>query len=89
MSTYIVTFQVDDSVQKNKLKEKLREYSNYCPIHDNCWAIITDQTPAQIRDNLSELLNTSDRIFVIRSGTYAAWQNVYGEKNNKWLKEYL
>lgn len=89
MSTYIVAFQVNNSAQKEKLKEKLKEYNSYCPINDNCWAIITDETPVQIRDGLSELVDASDRIFVIRSGTYSAWQNAYGEENTKWLKEYL
>lgn len=89
MSTYIVTFEVDDVDRKDRLKSRLKTYEYYCPINDNCWAIITDQTPAQIRDYLGEPLDGFDRIFVIRSGTYAAWRNVYGEKNSEWLKENL
>ena len=89
MTTYIVTFEVDDDFRKNQLKEKLKQYSGYCPIHDNCWAIVSDQTPAQIRDYLSQDFSSSDRIFVIRSGTYAAWINSYGQKNSEWLKERL
>ena len=65
------------------------EYGTYCPINDNCWAIVSDCTPVQVRDKLDQSLSDSDRIFVIRSGTAAAWRNVFGEKNTKWLKEYL
>ena len=89
MSTYIVAFQVDDSDRKDKLKEKLREYRNCCPINDNCWAIISEDKPVEIRDHLLEFIGKDDRIFVIRSGTYSAWSNAYGKKNNEWLKEYL
>ena len=89
MTTYIVTFEVSDASKKNDLKEKLKQYNGYCPIHDNCWAIGSEQTPAQIRDSLGETLSESDRIFVIRSGTYAAWRNTYGPKNSEWLKERL
>ena len=89
MTTYIVTFEVNDDFRKGQLKEKLKQYGGYCPIHDNCWAIISDQTPAQIRDSLIEDLSSSDRIFVIRSGIHAAWINSYGQKNSEWLKERL
>ncbi len=89
MTTYIVTFEVSDASRKGNLKEKLKQHNGYCPIHDNCWAIISDQTPAQIRDFLTEDLSSLDRIFIIRSGTYAAWINAYGPKNSEWLKERL
>ncbi len=90
MTTYIVTFEVNDASRRNELKNKIKlQYSSYCPVHDNCWAIQTDQTPAQISDSLGEALIPSDRIFVIRTGTHAAWRNSYGEENTKWLKERL
>ena len=89
MTTYIVTFEVNDISKQSALEEKLKEYKGYCPIHDNCWAIVTDQTPVQIRDFLSSALSESDRIFVIRSGTYAAWRNSYGTKYDEWLKDKL
>ena len=89
MTTYIVTFEVNDDFKKNQLKEKLKQYSGYCPIHDNCWAIVSDQTPTQILDFLGQAVSESDRIFVIRSGIHSAWQNAYGPKNSEWLKERL
>ena len=89
MTTYIIAFEVPDIDRKNALKEKLKQYNGYCPIHDNCWAVLSDQPPAQIRDFLDEALSESDRIFVIRSGIHSAWKNPYGEKNTEWLKERL
>ncbi len=89
MTTYIVTFEVADDLKKSALKEKLKTYGTFCPIHDNCWAIVSDQTPVQIRDSLGSTVSESDRIFVIRSGTYSAWINSYGTKHDEWLKERL
>lgn len=89
MTTYIVTFEVNDDFKKNQIKEKLKQYSGYCPIHDNCWAVISDQSTVQIRDFLSKDLPASERIFVIRSGIEAAWTNPYSTKNSEWLKERL
>ncbi|MCY3741259.1 MAG: hypothetical protein OXH00_09590 [Candidatus Poribacteria bacterium] len=89
MTTYIVTFEVNDNFKKDQLKEKLKQYSGYCPIHDNCWAVISDQSASQIRDFLSKDLPASERIFVIRSGIEAAWTNPYSTNNSEWLKERL
>ena len=89
MTTYIVTFEVNDDFKKGQIKEKLKQYSGYCPIHDNCWAVISDQSTVQIRDFLNKDLSASDRIFVIRSGIEAAWTNPYSTKNSEWLKERL
>lgn len=87
--TYIVTFEVNDPSRKEQLKEQLKKYGAYCPIHDNCWAIVTDQTAVQVREFVGAVLNADDRIFVIRSGAEAAWRNTYGDKNSEWLKEHL
>ena len=89
MSTYIVAFEVKSSKHKNKLENKLKEYESYCPINDTCWAIVSENTPVQIRDNLKKSLESLDRIFVIRSGTSSAWRNSYGDKHSEWLKENL
>ncbi len=89
MTTYIVTFEVNDLTRRKKVKEKLREFGNYCPIHKNAWAIRTDKKAAEIRDFLTPTMVSGDRIFVIRTGTEAAWRNAYGTEHSEWLKEYL
>ena len=86
MTCYIATFEVANVQDKNALIERLKSYGTYCPINDNCWAIVTEQTAAQVRDNLMAVIKTTDKIFVIKSGVEAAWRNVYGEKNSDWLK---
>ncbi len=89
MSTYIVTFSVDDKDRKEKLRERLKSYGTYCPINANCWAIVSENTPVQIRGNLDAVLDSKDRIFVIRSGTVSAWRNAYSDDNSKWLIQIL
>ena len=89
MTTYIVTFEVNDPARRLKVKEKLKEFNYYCPIHENAWAIITEKKSAEIRDIISSLTIPEDRIFVIRTGTEAAWRNIYGEENSEWLKKNL
>ena len=89
MTCYIVAFEVTDQKRKDQLKVKLKEYGTYCPINENCWAIVTSEKATQIRDKLIEIALPSDKVFVVKSGVEAAWRNVYGEKNTNWLKEHL
>lgn len=89
MTCFIVAFEVADATNMAKLKEKIKAYGTYCPINNNCWAIVANQTAAQVRDNLMMAIPATDKIFVIKSGVEAAWRNVYSQKNTDWLKEKL
>lgn len=89
MTTYIVTFEVKDVARRNIVKEKLKEFGNYCPIHDNGWAIRTEKKASEVRDIITSVMTKEDRIFVIRTGTEAAWRNAYGTEHSEWLKKYL
>jgi len=89
MTCYVVTFQTNSEDSRSKVREVLKGYGSYCPIHDYCWAIMTAEKAAQVRDKVKDVLTSGERVFVVRSGTEAAWLNSYGEKNNAWLKENL
>lgn len=67
----------------------MKTLGGYCPINTNCWAIISDKTPVEVHNSLKAALQPSDRLFVIRSGTAAAWSNAFGEVNSEWLKKHL
>ncbi len=89
MTTYIVTFQILNPVRRKKIKEHLKTYSSYCPIHQNAWAILTDKKSTDIRNSIIKLVDEADRIFIIRSGTESAWYNIYGKLNTEWLQKNL
>jgi len=89
MTTYIVTFEVNDLTRRNLVKAKLKEFGNYCPIHDNAWAIRTEKKAKEVRDFITPVMTNADRIFVIRTGTEAAWRNAYGTQHSEWLKKHL
>lgn len=89
MATYIVTFEVNDSSRRKRVEEKLKEFGVYCPIHEYAWAIKTDKKATEVRDAILSVMNDADRIFVVRSGTVAAWRNIYGNEHSEWLKKHL
>ena len=86
---YIVTFQTNSEASRLKVCERLKTFSAYCPIHNYCWAVSSDKKAAEIVDDVRVALEANERLFVIRSGTEAAWLNTYGEKNSEWLKNNL
>ena len=89
MKCYIVAFETESEKSLKEIESSLRAYGIFCPINSSCWAIKTDESATQIREKLLKSLDKDGRIFVIRSGTEAAWFNSYGGKHNKWLKEHL
>ena len=89
MACYIITFEVADDAPRVALRAALESYGGYCPIHANAWAIMTQSTANQIRDKLKLLIGQEDCLFVVRSGTEAAWSSSYGPKHREWLKKNL
>ena len=89
MTCYIVAFQTNSEVSRKKVEEVLKTYGYYCPIHEYCWAIVTDSKATDVRGKVQDVLASGERVFVVRSGTEASWFNSYGEKHDKWLKENL
>lgn len=89
MKCYIVIFETKSEESRKQIKDSLVSYKTYCPINNSCWAIKTNETAVQIRDKLMGLLDKNGRIFVIRSGTGAAWFNSFSKDHDKWLKDNL
>ena len=89
MKCYIVTADAPQATRL-RIRDYLRDKnSHFCAIHKHCWAIVTEKTAKQIRDELTPFLSEDDRLFVVRSGTEAAWRHPYSPKHSAWLKKYL
>ena len=89
MACYIVIFELHDQSQKPTFIEGLKSFTGYCPLTPHSWAITTNKTAKEVRDQLAACMGPTDQLFVFRSGTEGAWRNSYGIKNNDWLKKNL
>lgn len=88
MSTYIVSYDLIKPGQNyNKLYDAIKSYGTWGRINESVWAVVTDKTAVQVREHLSQYIDSNDRIFVIKSGVEAAWRNSICK--NEWLKEHL
>lgn len=89
MAAYIISFEISDHTKIESFKTVLQSFGFYCPLNKTAWVIISDKTAKDIRDQLGNYIDSNDKLFVIRSGTEAAWKNSYGAQYDDWLKKYL
>jgi len=87
MFCYIISYDIGDPGEYDGLYKAIKSYGTWAKITESTWAVVSDKTATEVRDHLSGYTNLGDRIFVIRSGTVAAWRNVICK--NEWLKKNL
>lgn len=88
-STLIITYDMRDGGADEylALHEAIKGYGTWAHISESTWAIVTVDKPSEVRDHIKSLLTPGSRLFVLRSGTVAAWSNVICSAD--WLKKYL
>ena len=89
MSCYIISYDLNDGDDGDyeTLISAIKRYKTWAHITESTWAVVSDENHKAIRDHLSSLMPEGSRLFVIKSGTAAAWRNVMCR--NQWLKDYL
>jgi hypothetical protein len=86
--SYIVTFKLGVGGNLEGLIGLIKSYGTWGKINDNTYVVrsLNDKAPI-IRDRLLAYLGSGGRLFVLRSGYEAAWQNI--PATNDWLKKNL
>lgn len=87
MACYIVSYDLVNQRDYGELIAAIKGYGTWAHIHESLWAVVSEKTATQIRAELWQYMDADDRLFVVRSGTAAAWRNVLC--NNAWLKKHL
>lgn len=88
MSCYIISYDLRKPGRNyNSLYEAIKSYGTWAHILESLWAIVTTKSAVEIRDHLLQHMDANDGLFVVKSGTEAAWRNVICR--NEWLKEEL
>jgi len=68
-----------------ELIDAIKQYPQWGHLTESSWAVITDKTPVEIRENLKRYLDTNDRLIVVQSGRNAAWFKCLA--SNSWIHE--
>ncbi len=88
-STYIISYDLkdSDSEEYKVLFDYIKSYGTWAHITESLWAVRTEKTAVEIRDDLIAKVTDGSALFVLKSGTEAAWSSVMCR--NAWLKEHL
>ncbi|WP_174524906.1 CRISPR-associated protein Cas2 [Burkholderia glumae] len=85
--TYIISYDIKGSDGYDDLFDAIKKYPGWAHITESTWAITTEDTHTEVRDNLGAHLPKGSRLLVVRSGSAAAWRNTIC--SNEWLKKNL
>ena len=69
------------------LYQAIKAYGYWGKLTESTWAVVTYESPVEIRSHLQQYLDSNDRLIVIQSGKSAAWTQVLA--SNDWVKEAL
>lgn len=87
MACYIISYDLRKQRDYESLYKAIKSYGTWAHILESTWAVVTSKSAVQVRDHLAAYMDQDDGLFVVRSGTEAAWRRVICR--NEWLKEHL
>ncbi|MCK9612347.1 MAG: hypothetical protein M0R16_05540 [Bacteroidales bacterium] len=85
--TYLISYDMAEGGNYDELFKAIKDYGTWAHITESLWAVKTEQSATEIRENLGQFFPKGSRIFIIKSGVEAAWRNVICR--NEWLKDNL
>jgi hypothetical protein len=85
---YIISYDLcKPGKNYDRLYEEIRSFSKWGHLTQFTWAVISSDNSENIRNRIMSVVDSSDRVIVIRSGQEAAWHNVFA--SNDWIQENL
>ena len=88
MACYIISYDLKIEGQSyNALYEKIKNYGTWAHITESTWAIVSNATAREIYNNLIQVMDYNDSLFIIKSAREANWNNVLCR--NTWLLDNL
>jgi hypothetical protein len=90
MRTLLVGYDLDSPGQNyDDLIAAIKEAGAWWHYLDSTWLVKTQLTAIELRDNLTEHIDTNDELLVIEvTGDAAAWIG-FDDEGNQWLKDNL
>lgn len=87
--TFIISYDLEDASDEEykELYEYFKSYGTWAHVTESTWAIVTEKRAKEVRDKIVEIVPAESRIFVVKSGSIAAWRNVICR--SEWLKKNL
>jgi len=85
MACYVICYDVVAGGDYEPLYSAIKRYGTWAHITESTWAIVSEKTHTEVRDDLGQYVPEGGRLFVVKSAKAAAWRNVLCR--SEWLKE--
>ncbi|UST80143.1 hypothetical protein [Pseudomonas siliginis] len=87
MATYLVCCDLNQEFDQEEFVKTISSMGDARQVLSGAWVVVSEKNAIQIRDELNEHLDASERLLVVKSGSVGAWRSVMSE--NKWLADNL
>lgn len=87
METYLISYDLSNKDKYQELFEKIKSYGPWAHITQSFFAVSSDKSAKEIRDELLQIIGDNSCLMVVRSGHEAAWHKTIC--SNEWLKKYI
>ena len=88
MAYYLVSYDLRKPGRDyEELYAAIKSHTKWARVLESLWAISTNNSAVQIRDELSQHVDSNDGLFIIETGSSGAWRHVLCE--SQWLKDNL
>ncbi len=83
---YIISYDLSNPGRNYEaLLQRIQGYGSWARLGGSAYLISTNQTTAQVRDNLVQVMDGNDKIYVSSLGNSAAWAGL-GEQVSNWIR---
>ncbi|QTB26363.1 CRISPR-associated protein Cas2 [Lysinibacillus sphaericus] len=88
MDKYIISYDlIGPNRDYNAVIKRIGTYPASVSVLESVWIVMTDKTAPEIRNDISSVMDSNDRIFVARLTGHAAWNNLVESKKIKDILE--
>lgn len=87
MKAQLIIYKLNPNVDDTPLVEKIKSFSNWAKITDNCWIVITEKTSGAVRDDFKDLI--TGKILVINVTNQGWGSYALSKEVTDWMKENL
>jgi hypothetical protein len=84
---YIITYDLAEGGDYDPLMQAIKDFGTWAHLTASTWAVVTEWSAEQVRDDLLQYMPDGSRILVVKSGVEAAWKNPMAR--GEWLRKYL
>ncbi|MBN4054019.1 hypothetical protein JYT97_03945 [Haliea sp. AH-315-K21] len=88
MKVYQINYDLRKQRDYAALYERIKAYGTWCHPLESTWVIASQQTAEQVRNNLVQVMDSDDGLFVTRLQGEAAWRGL-DDSSSKWLQKQL